>query len=62
MWVIGVIGIGVIVASFGISYFGHRHEAKSVTKDHTVGDDAGILIVLIWLVLLLLMAWGIIKF
>jgi len=62
MWVIGVIGVGVVVASFGMSYFGHRHEAKSVIKDHSVGKDAAILIVLIWLVLILLMSWGIIKF
>jgi len=62
MWVIGVIGVGVVGISFGVSHYLHRHEAKSVIKDHSVGEDAAIFIVLIWLVLILLMSWGIIKF
>jgi len=62
MWVIGVIGVGVVGISFGISHYLHRHKGKSVIKDHTVGKDAAILIVLIWLVLLFLMSGGIFSF
>ena len=62
MWVIGVIGVGIVGISFGVSHHLHRHEAKSVTKDNVVGKDAAILMVLIGIVLIFLMAEGIIKF
>ena len=60
MFIVTGIAFGVIVASFGISYFGHRHWTKSTAKDNAVGEAAAILSVIIWLFLIILMAEGII--
>lgn len=62
MWMITIVAVGVIGASFGISHFLGRHMVKSVAKDHAIGETVAITTVLVWVVLIFLMVEGIISF
>jgi len=62
MWVITIVAGSVIAISFGVSHFAHRHKAKSVIKDHAIGETVAISVVLVWVVLIFLMAFGVLRF
>jgi len=62
MWVITIVAVGVIGASFGISHFLGRHMEKSVAKNHAIGETVAISVVLVWVVLIFLMAFGVLRF
>jgi drug/metabolite transporter (DMT)-like permease len=60
LWML-LIGIGVVIISFGVSRFMVRHESDSLERSNNIGEVAAILSVLIWGVLIFLMVEGIIK-